>query len=127
MYLFQPVPAGAGFKLHRKETANVISTTVLITILSITVSIIATAFAVYFGIKSSRRADVTDVEKKAMEMATINVKLDQIGLDVKDIKYDITDVKQDVIGLTERMIVVEQSTKSAHHRLDGITGKEERE
>lgn len=102
-----------------------ISTTVLITILSITVSVIATAFAVYFGIKSSRRADVTDVEKKAMEMATINVKLDQIGLDVKDIKYDITAVKQDVNGLTERMIVVEQSTKSAHHRIDEHIKKED--
>lgn len=104
-----------------------ISIPTFITIIAVMISLISTAAAIFFGYKSSRRDDTSDVEKKAMEMATINVKLDQIGLDVKDIKYDITAVKQDVIGLTERMIVVEQSTKSAHHRLDGITGKEERE
>ena len=43
------------------------------------------------------------------------------------IKYDMTAVKKDVQGLTERMIVVEQSTKSAHHRIDGIEEKEREE
>ena len=89
------------------------------------ISLISTAAAIFFGYKSSRREDTSDVEKKAIETATINVKLDQIGSDVKDIKYDISAVKQEVKDLTERMIVVEQSTKSAHHRLDGIIGKDE--
>ena len=53
------------------------------------------------------------------------MKLDQIGADVRDIKYDITAVKKDVQGLKERMIMVEQSTKSAHKRLDDYNKERE--
>jgi peptidoglycan hydrolase CwlO-like protein len=88
--------------------------------LALLISLISAAFAVYFGVKNNKRADSTDVERKAAEMATINVKLDTIGGDVRDIKYDMTDVKKDVQSLNDRMIVVEQSTKSAHHRIDEL-------
>lgn len=90
------------------------------------ISIVSVVCAVFFGLKNSKRADTSDAEKKAVETATINVKLDGIAGDVRDIKYDMTAVKKDVQGLTERMIVVEQSTKSAHHRIDGME-KEERQ
>lgn len=89
------------------------------------ISVLSAVFAIYSVIKSTKRADTSDVEKKAVESATINVKLDQIGSDVRDIKYDITAVKKDVQGLTERMIIVEQSTKSAHKRLDSMEEREE--
>lgn len=101
-----------------------ISPPVLISILALIVTMISVAFAVYFGLKNAKRSDTTDIERKAAETATINVKLDQIGGDVRDIKYDITATKKDVQALTERMITVEQSTKSAHHRLDAVEGKE---
>ncbi|MEE0420346.1 MAG: hypothetical protein UDG86_09920 [Lachnospiraceae bacterium] len=76
--------------------------------------------------RNNKRADVTEIERKATETATINVKLDQIGTDVRDIKYDITGLKKDVQGLNERMIIVEQSTKSAHHRLDDLAEEKEK-
>lgn len=88
------------------------------------ISIISLSASIYFGLKNSKRGDKADIETKAIESATINVKLDNIGSDVKDIKYDITAVKTDVKDLTGRMIIVEQSTKSAHHRLDGLDEKE---
>ncbi len=90
----------------------------------IAISIISALFAIYSVIKSTKRADTSEAEKKAIESATINVKLDQIGADVRDIKYDITAVKKDVQSLTERMIIVEQSTKSAHKRIDGMEERE---
>lgn len=93
--------------------------------LPIVISIVSVLVALYSVIKSTKRADTSDVEKKAVESATINVKLDQIGADVRDIKYDITAVKKDVQGLTERMIIVEQSTKSAHKRLDSMEERED--
>lgn len=95
--------------------------------LALLISIVSTAFAVFFGLKNTKRADTSDAEKKAVESATINVKLDTIAGDVRDIKYDMTAVKKDVQGLTERMIIVEQSTKSAHHRIDGLDSKEREE
>lgn len=88
------------------------------------ISIVSLSASIYFGLKNSKRGDRADIEAKAVETATINVKLDNIGSDVKDIKYDISAVKNDVKNLTERMVVVEQSTKSAHHRLDGLVEKE---
>lgn len=39
-------------------------------------------------------------------------------------RLDELEEKQDKHnGLMERMVIVEQSTKSAHHRLDGMQGK----
>ena len=88
------------------------------------ISIISLSASIYFGFKNNRRGDRSEIESKAIETATINVKLDNIGSDVKDIKYAISAVKTDVQNLTERMVVVEQSTKSAHHRIDGMEEKE---
>ena len=93
---------------------------ILISIFALITTIISVTFAIYFGIKSSKRNDNSDVESKAIERATINVKLDQIGGDVRDIKYDVTGVKKDFQMLTERVVKVEESAKSAHHRIDGI-------
>ncbi len=92
----------------------------VISIIALIVTIISVSFAVYFGLKNSKRNDGADIEKKAYEQASINVKLDQIGGDVRDIKYDVTGVKKDFQLLNERVIKVEESAKSAHHRIDGI-------
>ncbi len=84
------------------------------------VSIISVSFAIFFGLKNNKRNDTSDIERKAAEAATINFKLDQIGRDVQDIKYDITTTKKEVQLLTERMVAVEQSVKSAHKRFDDL-------
>lgn len=92
--------------------------------LALLISVVSVAFSIYFGLKNKNRNDTADTERKAAETAVINVKLDQIGGDVRDIKYDMSAVKKDVQNLTERMVVVEQSTKSAHHRIDGLEERE---
>ena len=96
----------------------------LISAFALIVTLISVAFAIYFGIKSAKRNDNSDVENKAIERATINVKLDQIGGDVRDIKYDVTGVKKDLQLLSERVVKVEEAAKSAHRRLDGIEERE---
>lgn len=92
---------------------------------ALVISIISVTAAVFFGLKNNKRADTSEAEKKAADSATINVKLDTIAGDVRDIKYDMSAVKKDVQGLSERMVVVEQSTKSAHHRIDEIVKERE--
>lgn len=94
--------------------------------IALLISIISVVTVLLSSLKNSKKLDFSEVEKKAVETATINVKLDAIGNDVKDIKYDITAVKREVTSLTERMIIVEQKTKSAHHRIDELVGTEER-
>lgn len=85
------------------------------------ISIASVLFAIYTGLKKDKRADNSDVEARAREQATVNVKLDQIGSDCRDIKQDMGTVKKDVAALSERLIVVEQSVKSAHHRIDELS------
>ena len=92
--------------------------------LAVIISIISVSASIIFGLSNYKRNNASDIGQKAAETATINVKLDTIGSDVRDIKYDITAVKKDVQALSERMIVVEQSTKSAHKRVDEILEKE---
>lgn len=88
--------------------------------LPILISGISVAFAIYSGLKSGRRADIHDLEQRAADNARINYKLDEIAGLTKEIRADISSVKEDVKGLSERMIRVEESTKSAHHRIDTL-------
>lgn len=79
------------------------------------VSVVA---AVYFAFKSNSRANNDEVSKKAQVDAILSQKLDSISDDTKEIRKEITDVKVKVNDLSERVVMVEQSTKSAHLRLD---------
>lgn len=79
------------------------------------VSVVA---AVYFAFKSNSRANNDEVSKKAQVDAILSQKLDSISDDTKEIRKEITDVKVKVNDLSERVVMVEQSTKSAHRRLD---------
>lgn len=93
--------------------------------ITILISVVSVAFAIYFGLKSSRRNDTKDIEERATNNATINVKLDNISNTVNDIKYDISETRKKVAEIDKRVVIVEQSTKSAHHRIDRVEGKNE--
>lgn len=79
---------------------------------------VSVVVAVYFAFKSNSRANNDEVSKKAQVDAILSQKLDSISDDTKEIRKEITDVKVKVNDLSERVVMVEQSTKSAHHRLD---------
>ena len=71
------------------------------------VSVVA---AVYFAFKSNSRANNDEVSKKAQVDAILSQKLDSISDDTKEIRKEITDVKVKVNDLSERVVMVEQST-----------------
>lgn len=89
------------------------------TIVSI-VSICAATAGIIFGIMTQKRNTESDIEKKATEMAVLNVKLDNIGNDTRDIKDTVNNVVKDQKSFSERLVKVEESTKQAHHRIDEI-------
>ena len=93
--------------------------------ISILLTGISVAFAVYFGISSKQRNDKKDTEQNAEEKATTNTllmtKLENIADDVKDIKRDYKETRQEVQELRDRVLITEQSLKSYHKRLDGET------
>lgn len=90
---------------------------------SLLLSGISVAFAVYFGIKSQRRNETKDAEEQAEERAGNNAavmtKLENISDDLKEIKAENRNFREDIAGLRERVAKVESSLKSYHKRLDG--------
>lgn len=76
-------------------------------------AIIISGLALWRNLKADSKAD-------AGEMTTVIVKLETINENIKEVKTDIKDVKGDMERMKERIVVVEQSVKSAHKRLDGV-------
>lgn len=93
--------------------------------LSLLLSGISIAFAIYFGISTKKRNDRKDAEENAENRATTNTmvitKLENMADDIKDIKRDYHESRQEMQELRDRVITVEQSLKSYHKRLDGKT------
>ena len=98
----------------------VIDVPILISALSLLVAIIV-------AITSIRSRNASTDKQEASQITTLIVKLENIADGVNEIKSDIRNVKNDVQDLRDRLIIVEQSCKSAHHRLDGLEGKSREE
>lgn len=92
--------------------------------LSLLLNGISVAFAIFFGISNKKRNDKKDAEQETEERATANTlmmtKLENIADDVKDIKRNYKETRAEVQGLHDRVLIVEQSLKSYHKRLDGM-------
>ena len=88
--------------------------------ISLIISLISVAFAIFFGLKNSKRTDVKDIEERVKENTKINIKLDNIGQTTQDIKTEISSMGDDIKSHNDRIIKLEESCKSAHHRIDGL-------
>lgn len=94
---------------------------------AVLISVVSVAFSVYFGLKNSKRTDTKDIEEKVKRDTIVNTKLDEIGGNVKSIRDDVSTMRQDIQSIDKRLVIVEQSAKSAHHRIDRLEGSPERE
>ena len=66
------------------------------TIVSITISAISVACAIYFSSKSSRATDTKEIERRVAERTETNIKLDNISKNTDDIKQNVTSVQRDL-------------------------------
>jgi septal ring factor EnvC (AmiA/AmiB activator) len=87
---------------------------------TVIISIVSVAAAIYFGLKSAKRDDTKDIKERATADAIVNVKLDNISSAVNDIKYDISDTKKQVAEIDKKLVAVDASVRSAHHRIDNM-------
>ncbi len=101
---------------------STITITLLIAILGIVTSTISLVVTLKKNLK-------TDTRQDAMAMTTVAVRLESLQDNMKDLKSDfstnMSDLKKDILSIRsdmnefrERIVAVEQSTKSAHHRMD---------
>lgn len=71
----------------------------------------------YLGFQRNRGHDIRADTREETETRT---KLDYISKGVDDIRIDIKAQQRDIQALKERVIKCEESTKSAHKRIDGL-------
>jgi hypothetical protein len=89
--------------------------------IAILISIISVSFSVYFGLVNNKRSSTKDTEERIRNDTKINVKLDSIGVTTQEIRNDIGQLKSNIHSHNERLLVVEQSVKAAHQRMDDFS------
>ena len=82
------------------------------------ISGISVTFGIYQGVSNLKRNERTEAKNDASELTTVIVKLENIGDGIKEIKSELGNIKQDINDITVRLVKVEESSKSAHKRLD---------
>lgn len=90
---------------------------------SILISCVSLLLAIIVAIINIRDKNQSNDKQEASQITTLIVKLESIAEGVNEIKSDMRNMRADVQALRDRVVVVEQSTKSAHHRLDDLIAK----
>lgn len=97
---------------------------------AIIISIISVTFSIFFGIvslvlniKNNRRTDNSDLEDRVRENTRINMKLDTISSNTKEIKDEVVEMRKELNSHDNRIIKVEESVKSLHHRVDEMEAR----
>lgn len=90
----------------------------------ITIGVICSAVGALVGILGFIRYSKQDVKQETSNSTRVEIKLDYAITGINEIKSDIKDTRKDVAILQDRLTRVEESTKSAHHRIDGLQKEE---
>lgn len=90
---------------------------------AIIISVLSLGFSVFFAFKNNKRSDTKDIEERVKSDTRINMKLDNISNTMSELKEEVTSLRDIITAHNERIIRLEQSTKSAHHRLDFLEDK----
>jgi septal ring factor EnvC (AmiA/AmiB activator) len=98
------------------------------------ISLAAVAISLVFGVLNAGhngRSDIKDqletAKQQASQQARIETSLSVIQQDTSDIKAEMKGLKSDLQDVTRRLVIVEQSTKSAHHRIDELERRSDSE
>lgn len=90
---------------------------------AIVVSVISLLFTVIMGLKNNKRTDTKDVEERVKENTRINMKLDNINSTTQEIKSELMSVRTDLQKHNDKIIILEQSCKQAHKRIDEMVSR----
>lgn len=89
--------------------------------IALLISIVSVCFSVYFGLKNSKRTDTKDIEERVKENTRINMKLDSIIQDTRDIKTEVSEMRKNINSHDNKITKLEESVKSIYRRLDELT------
>lgn len=90
----------------------------------ILISIVSVAFAIFFGIKSNKRADSNEIAERVARDTKLDMKLAEIGNDVKEVKETVRTIQNDIKDHEGRITKLEASYSRLHERLDNFPHSE---
>lgn len=97
------------------------------TIVSVVIALSSVTMALIFNILNTKHNNISDEKtrqdaevKRASDMATLNAALQVIQVNTNEIRTEQRATRDCMADLTRRVIIIEQSTKSAHKRLDNV-------
>lgn len=88
--------------------------------ISVIISVLSLLVAAIVGFTNIKRNNNTDNRQTTAEMTTVIVKLETLNNNISEMKTDVRNTRIDLQEIRDRLIVCEQSTKSAHHRIDAL-------
>ena len=91
--------------------------------MNVNIGTIITALSLLIAGVSLLRVFSRDGKGATKDFTRVETKIDYIGGDIKDIRDDVKAVSVRQEDMAERLVKVEESTKSAHHRIDGLEEK----
>ena len=95
--------------------------------LTILIGLLSGLVGIVIGIATFNRNRDKDVKQEAARQAVMETKLDAISSGVLTIQVDLKAHEKKWDDMDTRLVRVEESSKSAHKRIDSITGVKYRE
>lgn len=84
------------------------------------ISLVIAFCALLFTALSFRRTQNQDTTASATERATMTADVRYIRASIDEIKLENKAIQRDIEDLKTKVVIIEQSTKSAHKRLDDM-------
>ena len=84
------------------------------------IALVISACALLFAGLTYKRNANKDTGAEATERATMTADIRYIRQSVDDIKLETKSTQKDVADIIKRMIIVEESLKTAHQRIDDL-------
>ncbi len=88
--------------------------------ITVLVGILSAITGIVLGIWKNKKDGEKSLKEDTVQDTVVATKLVYISKGVDDIRLDIKAQDKRISNVVERLIKVEESTKSAHHRLDGL-------
>ncbi|WP_017416756.1 hypothetical protein [Clostridium tunisiense] len=87
---------------------------------TITIGLICTIIGAFGTFITQKRNFKQDTKEETKGFTQVETKIDYISKGVDDIRIDIKAQDRKINDISERLVRVEESAKSAHKRLDGV-------
>ena len=87
---------------------------------TVLIGLTGTIIGIILGVLGYKKKSENSIKEETTKQTVVSTKLDYISKNVDDIKVDLRAKEKSDQNISERLVKVEESVKSAHHRLDNI-------